>query len=117
MKEIQNVDARYVRDHLSSMPVIDVRDHSLYEQGHIPGALNVDLMKTNEMDADCDESLAEQVEDLGIKPEDDIICYCQYGVMAREATIDLDEDGFTHVHTYSGSYADWVSDPADPVEK
>ncbi|MBS6248694.1 MAG: rhodanese-like domain-containing protein [Eggerthella sp.] len=37
----QIVDAQFVRSHIGKLPIIDVRPAELYDEGHIPTAINV----------------------------------------------------------------------------
>ena len=111
------VDADFVLKNLDKMPLIDVRPKSMYVEGRIPGAHNVELMATKEEGGDVAKHMAEKVEALGIKPDDDIIVYCREGVLTKEASDYLDSEGFTHIHAYMGSWYDWISDDSRPVEK
>ena len=89
------------------VPLIDVRPASMYEQGHIPGAVNVPLVNPEDGSMIPDDSLVAAIEAAGVKPDDDVVLYCQTGKHAGLAADTLEEKGFTNLELYSGSMNDW----------
>ena len=71
------------------VPLIDVRPAFMFDQAHIPGAVNVPLVNPD------------------VKPEDDVVLYCQTGLHAGLAADTLAKEGFTDIELYSGSMNDW----------
>ena len=52
----------------------------------------------------------------GINPEGAVITYCNAGVSASVGLFALKLAGFDHVSNYAGSWYEWESDPANPIE-
>jgi thiosulfate/3-mercaptopyruvate sulfurtransferase len=88
--------------------------------GHIPGAVN-HCYQTN-LDAEGsfrspEELRAHMRATLGDHPADRIVCYCGSGVTACHNLLALEHAGLTGARLYAGSWSEWSSDPARPVEK
>ena len=111
------VTAGYVLARLETMPIVDVRPASYYEESRIPHALSVPMLAVKELGGDVAAEMARRVRELGIRETDDAIVYCMNGGLAREACGLLESQGYAHLHCYEGSWADWVSDPTRPVER
>jgi len=88
--------------------------------GHIPGAKNhffqwnLDehgLFRTPE------ELRAKIKASVGDVPADQIVCYCGSGVTACHNLLAFEHAGLTGAKLYAGSWSEWSSDPARPVEK
>jgi thiosulfate/3-mercaptopyruvate sulfurtransferase len=88
--------------------------------GHIPGAANhffqwnldeQGLFRTP-------EALRARVkESLGEVSADRLVCYCGSGVTACHNLLALEHAGLKGAKLYAGSWSEWSSDPARPVEK
>jgi thiosulfate/3-mercaptopyruvate sulfurtransferase len=52
---------------------------------------------------------------LGDVPPERTICYCGSGVQASQNLLALEHAGLPGAKLYSGSWSEWVSDPARPV--
>ena len=89
--------------------------------GHIPGAANVEW--TRALDAgDVKTILASaELEKLfaaaQVKPEQEVVSYCQSGMRASLTYFALRLMGYPRVRIYDGSWADWSPNTALPVEK
>jgi thiosulfate/3-mercaptopyruvate sulfurtransferase len=88
--------------------------------GHIPGAVN-HCYQTN-LDAEGSFRSPEELRahlraTLGDQPADRIVCYCGSGVTACHNLLALEHAGLTGARLYAGSWSEWSSDPARPVEK
>jgi rhodanese-related sulfurtransferase len=80
--------------------VLDVRWPEIYDQGHIPGALNFPL-------DDFEEQKKALLSKITLK--DEILVYCA-GVTCHDShtfAVRLVEMGFTHVTVYAGGFAEW----------
>jgi thiosulfate/3-mercaptopyruvate sulfurtransferase len=95
---------------LGSVRVVDVRSTEEYDgtfgsacdprQGHIPGAVNVDLQ---ELTALTEEELRERV---GVEPGDELVCYCHSGSRSAFAVQVLVRYGYD-ARNYAGSWHEW----------
>lgn len=83
--------------------------------GHIPGAINrffAEGMKEGKW-----KNAEEQKKRFkGIDSNEPVIVYCGSGVSATSNVIALKLAGYTDVKLYPGSYSEWSSDPALPIE-
>jgi thiosulfate/3-mercaptopyruvate sulfurtransferase len=121
------VDVDYVRKNLNNPNVvlIDARTPDRFrgenetldpKAGHIPGAINKPFAENlNGKKFKSAEALKEQFADI---PKDkEIIIYCGSGVSANHNLIALEEAGIKGAKLYAGSWSDWSSYEANPVEK
>jgi thiosulfate/3-mercaptopyruvate sulfurtransferase len=88
--------------------------------GHIPGAVNHPFT-SNLTGAGTLASISELRErltrSLGGLPPDRTICYCGSGVTACHDLLALEHAGMHGATLYPGSWSEWSSDPARPVER
>lgn len=88
--------------------------------GHIPGAINAPYQSN--LDADgrflSRAALRTRFEALlspaGGKP---VICYCGSGVSAAHNVLAMTHAGLEEPALYVGSWSEWITDPANPVER
>ena len=52
-----------------------------------------------------------------VTPDQPVITYCNAGVSAAVGLFALKLAGFPAVTNYAGSWYEWESDPANPIEK
>jgi thiosulfate/3-mercaptopyruvate sulfurtransferase len=87
--------------------------------GHIPGAAN-HFFKTNLTDAGTflppEDLRAGFEKSTGGTPPERLICYCGSGVTACHNLLALEHAGLPGSRLYIGSWSEWSSDPARPVE-
>jgi phage shock protein E len=91
--EPQNV-LKLIETHQAPL-ILDVRSAKEFDQGHIPGAINIsyqDLSKSQKLNA---------------YKELDIIIYCRSGRRARIAANILQEKGFKKLYDLHGSIIAW----------
>jgi thiosulfate/3-mercaptopyruvate sulfurtransferase len=88
--------------------------------GHIPGAVN-HFYKTNLSDDGTmlppDALRARFTGLLGDRPPEDVVMYCGSGVSACHNLLAMEVAGLPGTRLYPGSWSEWSSDPARPVEK
>ncbi len=121
----------------SSNPLIDVRSPGEYSGellhmpdypqegalrgGHIPGAKNVPWGRAANEDGtfkSADELKAIYMEELGLRPDDDVIAYCRIGERSSHTWFVLTYLlGFKHVRNYDGSWTEWGNLVRAPIEK
>ena len=88
--------------------------------GHIPGAVNyffqqnVDAQSVFRQD---DELRVQLSATLGDVRPDKVVCYCGSGVTACHNLLALERAGLPGAKLYAGSWSEWSSDPARPVER
>ena len=108
------VDARAPERYRGDVEPIDTTP------GHIPGAVNhffgwnLDEHGTFRSPEELRDRLKNA---LGAVPPDHIICYCGSGVTACHNLLALEHAGLQGATLYPGSWSEWSSDLARPVEK
>lgn len=78
--------------------------------GHVPGALHMVWTDCLDPDTHCFRSADElraRFTTLGLRPEAEIITYCQGGIRAAHTVLALNIAGFARVRNYEGSWAEW----------
>lgn len=118
------VDAGEVAERAPGVRLIDVRaaerycgDHEPIDAvaGRIPGAENLPSSGLQHDDGRF-KSPAEVAESFGALTATDILS-CGSGVTAAQAALAAAHAGLPIPRVYVGSYSDWISDPARPVER
>jgi thiosulfate/3-mercaptopyruvate sulfurtransferase len=88
--------------------------------GHIPGALNRPFANNLRPDGRFKPApvlRAEFLALLGDRPMHSIVHQCGSGVTACHNMLAMHAAGLEGTHLYAGSWSEWCSDPARPVEK
>ena len=85
--------------------------------GHIPGALNLPRAEMIAADGTLKppEELRILLAERGIKPEDEVIAYCNSGVSASYGLLALHEAGYQNAANYDFSWNEWGSDLSKPI--
>jgi thiosulfate/3-mercaptopyruvate sulfurtransferase len=87
--------------------------------GHIPGAVN-HFFKRNLAEGgtflDSEPLRAGLRQATGDVASDHIVCYCGSGVTACQNLLALEHAGLGGAKLYPGSWSEWSSDPARPIE-
>ena len=111
-EEVCLIDARSPAEYAGT----DVRAR---RGGHIPGAQNVDWVGT--LNPDQTFKSADQLRALfeaaGVRPDRQIVTYCQSGVRAAHAYFALRLLGYARIKNYDGSSSEWGNDPALPLAR
>ena len=85
--------------------------------GHIPSARNLprsELIATNGT-LKPREELRALLAERGIRPEDEVITYCNSGVSASYGLLAMHEAGYEKAANYDFSWNEWGSDPTKPI--
>ncbi len=96
--------------------LIDVRPPKMYDEGHIPWAVNIPWAKNldaNKRFRSASDLLA-HFEGHGVTPESDVIMHCQNGLASAHSYVALRLLGFPRVRVYHRSWAEWGNDPSLP---
>lgn len=100
--------------------LVDAREPSEFAAGHIPGAVNVPFMENAVPDSGgtwkSPSELLDMYRAVGVTKDRAIIPYCSSGVRSATTWFTLKAIGFPDVRLFSGSFSEWTSDPARPVE-
>lgn len=89
------------------VPLIDVRAHSDYANGHLPGAVNLSLIV----------DLSRETLATVAGPNDEVVLYChgKYCPVSAYASAKAVKWGWTHVFYFAGGFPAW-QDAGYPVE-
>lgn len=80
-----------------SAPIIlDVRSRDEYNQGHVPGAINVPY-----------DHYEAALLDLKLNKSDEVIVYCERGGRAKKVEKSLENQGFFEVRHLEGDMSGW----------
>jgi thiosulfate/3-mercaptopyruvate sulfurtransferase len=116
---VSDIDVTELVTRLSEVAIVDVRTPREYDgsfgqpcdprQGHIPGALNIDVSRLLELDAGQIEA------QLGLAPGAEIVAYCHSGSRSAIATQILRTVGYD-ARNYAGSWHEWSRHDELPLE-
>ena len=90
---IKQVTAREL-EQMKGMTVLDTRTDKEYKQGHIPGAIHIELSEVG--------NKAKK-----LRKDKDLVVYCQNGNRSIWAIKRLMGMGFTSLHNLKGGYSAW----------
>lgn len=76
--------------------VLDVRTAAEFDEGHIPGAINIPY-----------DAIGERIVELGPADERDVVVYCRSGRRSALALATLREAGFRRLFHLDGDYLRW----------
>jgi thiosulfate/3-mercaptopyruvate sulfurtransferase len=87
--------------------------------GRIPGAANVDWTSTLNPDQTFKsaDALTAIFEAAGVRPDRQIVTYCQSGTRAAHDYFALRLLGYAKIKNYDGSWNEWGNDPALPAAR
>ncbi|WP_419914339.1 sulfurtransferase [Hoeflea sp.] len=96
--------------------LIDVRPPKMYDEGHIPWAINIPWSKNLGDDGRFlpADALMAHFKGCGVTPEHNVIMHCQVGLASSHSYVALRLLGFPRVRVYHRSWAEWGGDPALP---
>jgi thiosulfate/3-mercaptopyruvate sulfurtransferase len=113
----------------SSYRVLDARSAERYHgvnetidpiAGHIPGAISAPYAGNLSPDGTfrpAERLCARYKRLIGEVPIEHVVCYCGSGVTATHDILAMMMAGLGEARLYAGSYSEWITDPARPVEK
>jgi thiosulfate/3-mercaptopyruvate sulfurtransferase len=116
---VSDIDLDELRSRLDDVVLLDVRTRSEFEgtagsgcdprQGHIPGAVHVDVYRLVELGADQIREL------LGAPGESEVVAYCHSGSRSAVAVHLLRTLGYD-ARNYVGSWHEWSRNDELPME-
>ncbi|WP_121820146.1 sulfurtransferase [Halostella salina] len=113
------VDHEAVREAMDADAVlVDTRDDWEYEEGHIPGAVNLDwkeLVDDETRGLKPREELETVLDSYGITPDRRVVLYCNTARRISHTYVVLRHLGYEDVAFYEGSLTEWT-DVGGPVE-
>ena len=99
--------------------LLDVRTEAEYlEKGKIPSSVMMDYNTIFYTDNTFKDVQATRINfvDNGMRPEQEIIVYCQTSMRAAPVFLTLYNAGYRNIRIYDGAYLEWSSNPNNPVE-
>lgn len=94
--------------------LIDVREHSEYEAGHIKGA---HMVPRGIIEAAADPAFPKHLPELAAARDQEVVVYCATGGRSAMAAAVLQMMGFRKVLSLEGGYARWVADGMPEVHE
>lgn len=107
---IQEVDADRLQAMKQEQPdllILDVRESSEFEQGHIEGAM---LIPRGILEAAADLQYPKRVEKLCAARDKPLVLYCATGGRSAMAADTLQMMGFKEVYSLAGGITQWEAD-------
>jgi molybdopterin/thiamine biosynthesis adenylyltransferase/rhodanese-related sulfurtransferase len=98
VREVTPDEVELIRDQAPATHVIDVREASEWDQGHLPGAVHISK-----------SYIEQQIEGAVPDREAPVILYCAGGVRSLFAAKTLQELGYSDVASMSGGFQQWKS--------
>lgn len=102
-----------------NMILLDVRtDQEYIEKGKIPSSIMMDYANVFYADNTFKSVQTIRIDfiDNRMRPENEIIMYCQTSMRAAPVFLSLYNAGYRNIKIYDGAYLEWSSNPNNPVE-
>jgi phage shock protein E len=96
--------AAFLRDRTPDAPMLDVRTAAEYDQQHLSGALNLDIL---------DDRFMDRVAELELDPDTPVYLYCRTGSRSGHAARILRQNGYIRAFNVGG-LDDLVREGAEP---
>ncbi|KAB1192870.1 sulfurtransferase [Haloferax sp. MBLA0076] len=103
----------------SETVIVDTRDAAEFEEGHLPGAVNLDwreLVDDETRGLKSRDELDAILEPAGITPDRRIVLYCNTARRISHTYVVLSHLGYEHVEFYEGSLMEWEARDGALVE-
>lgn len=104
IKELTPQALQEMQHERADLLVVDVRESSEHEQGHIPNAL---LVPRGIVEAAADPAYPKHLEALSSARARPVVVYCATGGRSAMAAAVLEMMGFREVYSLAGGIADW----------
>lgn len=99
--------------------LLDVRtDKEFAEKGKVPSSVMYDYINNFYKDSTFKSAETTRIDyiNLNMRPEKEIIMYCQTSMRAAPVFLRLYDAGYRNIKLYDGAYLEWSSNPSNPVD-
>jgi thiosulfate/3-mercaptopyruvate sulfurtransferase len=100
---------------------VDARTPEEYEQGHVPGAININFLQNVQEDGPpfwrSPDDLRAMYQAAGVTPDKHVVPYCATGARSAVTDFTLRWLGYPSVALYSASWQEWNAEPDTPKTK
>jgi len=99
--------------------LLDVRtDQEYAEKGKIPSSVMMDYANIFYPDNTFKDVQTTRINfmDNGMRPEKEIIIYCQTSMRASPVFLSLYNAGYRNIKIYDGAFLEWCTNPNNPIE-
>lgn len=100
--------------------LLDVRTEAEYlEGGKVPSSIVWDFADIFAKDGSFKTTETTRINylDAGIRPENDVIVYCQTSMRAAPVFLRLYDAGYRNLRIYDGAYLEWSQNPNNPIDR
>ena len=104
IKELSPHNLQAMTEQRDDLLVVDVRESSEHEQGHVKGAL---LIPRGILEAAADPTYPKHVPELSSGRQRPIVLYCATGGRSAMAAAVLQMMGYDEVYSLEGGFAGW----------
>ncbi|KAK0362583.1 Thiosulfate sulfurtransferase rdl2, mitochondrial [Friedmanniomyces endolithicus] len=87
--------------------LVDVREPVEYEEGYIPGAINIPIKSQPDAMFLPEDEFEDRFGFSKPDPEKEVVFYCKSGVRSSAAAQFAKQHGYSDVAEYRGSWLDW----------
>ena len=114
VKEVDPSELKKMQADMPDLLLVDVRESSEHEQGHIRDAL---LVPRGILEAAADLNYPKHVEALYTARERPVVLYCATGGRSAMAAVTLHMMGFKDVYSLAGGFAKWQEENLPVVQE
>lgn len=103
-----------------NVALLDVRsDEEFAEKGKVPSSIMWNYLDNYYADGTFKDTEATRINYIGkdLRPEKEIIIYCQTSMRAAPVFLRLYDAGYRNIKIYDGAYLEWSSNPNNPVDR
>lgn len=102
--EVDGVALRAMAEQREDVLIVDVRESSEFEQGHITGA---HLVPRGILEAAADPAYPKHMKELVEARSRPVVCYCATGGRSAMAAAVLQMMGFSEIYSLQGGFSAW----------
>ncbi len=113
IEEVSAEELKQMQSERDNLLIVDVRESSEHEQGHIDGAL---LVPRGIIEAAADPGYPLHVEELTSGRERPVVLYCATGGRSAMAAAVMQMMGFSEVYSLAGGFSGW-EEAALPIKR